>query len=58
MSVREIQATFARMTGTTRIMAERIYGTGMWIDEGVTLRVKDTGFDLRSISVRIIGDTH
>ena len=52
MSVREVQATFARMTGTTRPMAELIYGTGMRICECVTLRVKDIDFDHRAITVR------
>lgn len=52
MSVREVQATFARMTGTTRLMAELIYGTGIRIGECVTLRVKDIDFDHRSITVR------
>jgi integron integrase len=52
MSVREIQATFARMSGTMRLMAELIYGTGMRIGECVTLRVKDIDFDNRTITVR------
>jgi site-specific recombinase XerD len=33
-------------------MAELIYGTGMRINECMTLRVKDIDFDLRSITVR------
>jgi integrase len=52
MSVREIQATLARMAGTTRLMAELIYGTCMRIGECVTLRVKDIDFDHRSITAR------
>jgi len=52
MSTQEVAATFARMSGTTRLMAELIYGTGMRIHECMTLRVKDIDFDLRSITVR------
>jgi site-specific recombinase XerD len=52
MSVREVQATVTRMTETTRLMAELIYGTGMRIGECVNLRVKDIDFDHRSITVR------
>ena len=52
VSVREIQATFARMNGTMRLMAELLYGTGMRIGECVTLRVKDIDFDHHSITVR------
>ena len=44
--------TFARMSGTMRLMAELIYGTGMRIGECVTLRVKDIDFDHHSITVR------
>jgi integrase len=52
MSTQEVSATFARMSGTTRLMAELIYGTGMRIHECMILRVKDIDFDLRSITVR------
>lgn len=52
MSTQEVSAAFARMIGTTRLIAELIYGTGMKIHECMTLRVKDIDFDLRSITVR------
>ena len=52
MSVKEVEATFTHMKGTTRLMAELIYGTGLRINECMTLRVKDIDFDLRSITVR------
>jgi integron integrase len=52
MSQNEVKTTFARMHGTTRLMAELIYGTGLRINECMTLRVKDIDFDLRSITVR------
>lgn len=52
MSSQEVEATLSRMRGTTRLMAELIYGTGLRINECMTLRVKDIDFDLRSITVR------
>ncbi|ODC02012.1 integrase [Candidatus Thiodiazotropha endoloripes] len=52
MSKQEVEATLSRMCGTTRLMAELIYGTGMRINECMTLRIKDIDFDLRSITVR------
>ncbi len=52
MTPQEVAATFARMNGTNRLMAELIYGTGLRINECMTLRVKDVDFDLRTITVR------
>jgi site-specific recombinase XerD len=51
MSMQEVSAAFARMSGTTRVMAEFIYGTEIRIHECVTLRVKGIDFDRRSITV-------
>ena len=48
MSVREVQAVFARMTGTTRLMAVLIYGSGMRIGECVTLQVSEQAGDTNS----------
>ena len=56
MSKQEVEATFARMSNTTRLMAELIYGAGMRINECMTLRAKDIDFDLRSITVRAAKD--
>ena len=52
MSRQEVEATFSRMRGTTRLMAELIYGTGLRINECMTMRIKDIDFDLRSVTVR------
>lgn len=52
MSRQEVELTFASMQGTPRLMAELIYGTGLRVNECMTLRVKDVDFDLRSITVR------
>lgn len=52
MSKHEVEAALSRMCGSTRLMAELIYGTGMRIKECMSLQVKDIEFDLRSIMVR------
>lgn len=36
-----VEAIFSQMQGTTRLMAELIYATGLRIYECMTLRVKD-----------------
>ena len=41
MSTQEVASTLDRMQGTTRLMAELIYGTGLRINECMNLRVKD-----------------
>jgi integron integrase len=48
----EVRAILSRMRGTTQLMAELMYGTGMRVSECVTLRVKDIDFQSRNISVR------
>jgi len=52
MSQNEVHKTFAQMQGTTKLMAELIYGSGLRITECMTLRIKDIDFDLRTITVR------
>ena len=51
MSTREVQVTIGNMEGTTRLMAELIYGAGLRIGECITLRIKDIDFDLRSFQI-------
>lgn len=51
MSVQEVEKAFAHMSGTTKLMAQLIYGAGLRISECMTLRVKDIDFDLRSVTV-------
>lgn len=48
----EVKATLAQMQGTTRLMAELIYGAGLRIHECVTLRIKDIDLTSRAVSVR------
>ncbi|MCG7983774.1 hypothetical protein A3196_15450 [Candidatus Thiodiazotropha endoloripes] len=53
MSKQEVRTALDRMSGTTRLMAELIYGTGMRIHECMTLRIKDIDFDLQSITLQL-----
>lgn len=48
----EVRAVLDGMTGTTRLMCELLYGSGLRIFECVALRVKDLDFGARSITVR------
>lgn len=48
----EVRAVLAALEGTTRLMAELIYGAGLRIHECVTLRVKDVDLSSRTISIR------
>jgi integron integrase len=48
----EVAALLARMGGTTGLLAQLLYGTGMRLMEGVRLRVKDVDFDRNVIIVR------
>lgn len=52
MSYQEVERALEKMEGTTRLMAELIYGTGLRINECMTLRIKDVDFDLRAVTVR------
>ncbi|MEK7281279.1 MAG: phage integrase N-terminal SAM-like domain-containing protein, partial [Chloroflexota bacterium] len=48
----EAARILAQMTGTTRLMANLLYGTGMRLMECVRLRVKDIDFGYSQITVR------
>jgi integron integrase len=52
LSVTEVRDILSHMTGTTKLMAELIYGTGMRVNECTQLRIKDIDFDLKTITVR------
>lgn len=52
LSLNEIREIFSKMSGTTKLMAELIYGTGMRVNECTQLRIKDIDFDLRTITIR------
>jgi integron integrase len=48
----EVASVLARMEGTTALLAQLLYGTGMRLMEGMRLRVKDVDFDRHAIIVR------
>lgn len=48
----EVDSVLGRMTGTTKVMAELIYGAGLRIHECVTLRVKDISLSTLSLTLR------
>ncbi|MBV1776121.1 integron integrase [Burkholderiaceae bacterium DAT-1] len=48
----EVVAVLGQLSGSTRLMAELMYGAGLRVHECVTLRVKDIDLSARTISVR------
>jgi integron integrase len=49
---RECQRLFEQLQGTTRLMAELMYGSGLRLTELLRLRVKDMELDRRQVIVR------
>jgi integron integrase len=52
LTVAEVSALLGAMTGVQRLLAQLLYGTGMRLNEGLRLRVKDVDFDRRVLVVR------
>ena len=52
LSQEEVLSILGQMTGEHRLLAKLLYGTGMRITEGLSLRVKDVDFGHRAIYVR------
>lgn len=52
LTIDEVRRTFSAMDGTTRLIAQHLYGTGMRIMEALRLRVKDVEFDRSVVAVR------
>ena len=52
LTVAEVQAVLARVTGTTGLMLRLLYGSGLRLMECVRLRVKDVDFGQMQILVR------
>ena len=52
MSKDEVARVLTLLDGTHRLFGQLLYGTGMRINEGLQLRVKDLDFDNQSIIVR------
>ncbi len=52
LTVAEVQMVLGLMQGVEGLMARLLYGTGMRLNEGLSLRVKDVDFDRHVIVVR------
>ena len=52
LTVKEVQAVLAELTGTHKLMAGLLYGAGLRLMEAVRLRVKDVEFSRGEIIVR------
>ena len=52
LSVEEVRRLFDQMTGTSRLMAELIYGGGLRVSECCKFRVKDIDFGTNQLYVR------
>ena len=48
----EVQSVLSLMRGTEGVLAQLLYGTGMRLAEGLSLRVKDLDFERQVIVVR------
>ena len=52
LTVAEVAGLLGAMTGIELLLAKLLYGTGMRLNEGLRLRVKDMDFDQRVLVVR------
>lgn len=52
LSHEETRAILSHMSGTPRLMVELLYGSGLRLQECLSLRVKDVDFSLNTITVR------
>lgn len=52
LTVAEVSAVLALLTGEAALLARLLYGTGMRLMEGLRLRIKDVDFDRNAIIVR------
>jgi integron integrase len=48
----EVKAVLAEMSGTTRLVAQLLYGSGLRLSEALHLRVKDVSLETRTLTVR------
>jgi len=52
LTQQEVRTILRRLTGTPRLVATLLYGSGLRLSEGLRLRVKDLDFDYRQLTVR------
>ena len=52
LSREEVRSVFSRLEGSRRLAVELLYGTGMRLNELLTLRILDMDFDRKEITIR------
>lgn len=52
MTANEVSAVLSQMSGTTALMAQLMFGSGLRVEECCTLRVKDIDFSSAVVNVR------
>ena len=52
MTAKEVSAVLSQMSGSTLLMAQLMYGSGLRVEECCTLRVKDIDFGSSVVNVR------
>ena len=52
LTTEEVRATLGQMVGTSKLMAELIYGAGLRVHECVSLRIKDIDLSAKVVSIR------
>jgi integron integrase len=52
LSQREVQSIFDHLEGTSKLMAQMIYGCGLRLNEALTLRIKDLDFERNIVILR------
>ena len=57
LTVAEVAALLGAMTGVELLLAKLLYGTGMRLNEGLRLRVKDADFDRRAQHGSVTGNS-
>jgi integron integrase len=56
MTQEEIKQVFTHLSGRNKLLAQLLYGCGLRLQEGISLRVRDIDFERRSIRVFGKGD--
>ncbi|MHB1083687.1 MAG: integron integrase [Thiobacillus sp.] len=53
MTANEVSSVLSQMSGTTALMAQLMFGSGLRVEECCTLRVKDINFSSSVVNVRV-----
>ena len=52
LSANEVSKILHNMTGTSKLVIEMLYGSGLRVNECLSLRIQDIAFDTLSLTVR------